>query len=158
MTPDCQYSTPNCTRWANDLLKLGAGAAIARESGDLGAAIRSALGARPVDVVADVVAGPMFKTLLNVLRPEGRYVTAGAIGGPLVELDLRTVYLEHLDLIGSTQGAPEDFARVRDLALCGKIRPVLAGTNPLEDIARAQADFVAKDFLGKLVITTERGK
>ena len=145
-------------RWADALLELGAQAVIARESDDLGAAIRATLGARSVDVVADVVAGPLFKTLLNVLRPEGRYVTAGAIASPLVELDLRTVYLKHLDLVGSTQGAREDFARVRDLAVSGKIRPVLAGTYPLEDIARAQADFVAKDFIGKLVITTEKVK
>lgn len=143
-------------RWADALLALGAQAVIARESDDLGGAIRSTLGARPVDVVADVVGGPMFRTLLSVLRPEGRYVTAGAIAGPLVELDLRTVYLKHLDLVGSTQGAREDFARVRDLALAGKLRPMLAGTYPLEDIARAQADFVAKEFIGKLVITTER--
>ena len=145
-------------RWADSLLDLGAQAVIARESANLDEAIRSTLGARPVDVVADVVAGPMFKTLLNALRPEGRYVTAGAIAGPLVELDLRTVYLKHLDLIGSTQGARADFARVRDLAVSGKIKPVLAETYPLEDIARAQADFVAKDFIGKLVITTERAK
>ena len=142
-------------RWADALLDLGAQAVIARESGDLDQAIRSALGARPVDVVADVVGGPMFKTLLNVLRPEGRYVTGGAIAGPVVELDLRTVYLKHLDLIGSTQGMREDFARVRDLAISEKIRPMLAGTYPLEDLARAQADFVSKDFLGKLVVTTE---
>ena len=145
-------------RWADALLELGAQAVVARESDDLGAAIRATLGARSVDVVADVVAGPLFKTLLNVLRPEGRYVTAGAIASPLVELDLRTVYLKHLDLIGSTQGAREDFARVRDLVVSGKIRPVLAGTYPLEDIARAQADFVAKDFIGKLVVTTEKVK
>ena len=145
-------------RWADALLGLGAQAVVARESDDLAAAIRSTLGARPVDVVADVVAGPMFRTLLNVLRPEGRYVTAGAIAGPLVELDLRTVYLKHLDLIGSTQGSREDFARVRDLAISGRIRPVLAETYPLEDIARAQADFVARDFIGKLVMTTERAQ
>lgn len=145
-------------RWADALLELGAQAVIPRGSDDLGAAIRSTLGARPIDVVADVVAGPMFKTLLNILRPEGRYVTAGAIAGPLVQIDLRTVYLKHLDLIGSTQGAREDFARVRDFAISGKIKPVLAGTYPLEDIARAQADFVTKNFIGKLVITTETGK
>lgn len=47
---------------------------------------------------------------------------------------------------------------MRAVLLSGKIRPVLAGTYPLEEIARAQSDFVAKDFIGKLVITTERGK
>ena len=145
-------------RWADALLDLGAQAVIARESGDLDQAIRAALGARPIDVVADVVGGPMFETLLDVLRPEGRYVTAGAVAGPVVELDLRTVYHKHLDLIGSSQGTREDFARVRDLVLSEKIRPVLAGTRPLEDLARAQADFVGKDFIGKLVVTMERGR
>ena len=141
--------------WTDALLDLGAQAVVARASENLDQAIRSALGTRPVDVVADVVGGPLFKTLLNVLRPEGRYVTAGAIGGPVVEFDLRTVYLKHLDLIGSTQGTREDFARVRDYATSGKIKPVLAGTYPLKDLARAQADFVEKNFIGKLVITME---
>ena len=141
--------------WTDALLDLGAQAVVARASKNLDQAIHSALGTRPVDVVADVVGGPLFKTLLNVLRPEGRYVTAGAIGGPVVELDLRTVYLKHLDLIGSTQGTREDFARVRDYATSEKIKPVLAGTYPLKDLARAQADFVEKNFIGKLVITME---
>ena len=145
-------------RWADALLELGAQAVVAHESDDLDRTIRSALGARPIDVVADVVGGPMFKTLLDVLRPEGRYVTAGAVAGPVVELDLRTVYLKHLDLIGSTQGMREDFARVRDLVVSGKVRPMLAGTYPLRDLARAQADFVEKDFLGKLVITMGGGE
>ena len=51
--------------------------------------------------------------------------------------------------------AMEDFARVRDLVLSEKIRPVLAGTRPIEALAHAQADFVGKDFIGKLVITMD---
>ena len=142
-------------RWTDALLDLGAHVVVARESENLDQAICSALDTRPVDVVADVVGGPTFKTLLKVLRPEGRYVTAGAIGGPVVELDLRTVYLKHLDLIGSTQGTRENFARVRDYATSGRIKPVLAGTYPLKALTRAQADFVKKNFIGKLVITME---
>ena len=82
--------------------------------------------------------------------------------GPQVDLVRRRAALGdlrrelHLDLIGSTQGSREDPAHVRDLALAGKLRPVLARSCPLEDIARDQADFVAKDFIGKLVITTEK--
>lgn len=44
-------------------------------------------------MVADVVGGGSLPDLLNVLRPMGRYVVAGAIAGPLVRLDLRTLYL-----------------------------------------------------------------
>lgn len=35
-------------------------------------------------MVADVVGGDAFADLLSVLRPMGRYVTAGAIAGPVV--------------------------------------------------------------------------
>ena len=61
-------------------------------------------------------------------------------------------------LAGGTQGGREDSARVRDFVLSGRVGPVLAATYPLEDIARAVADFVAGDFVGKLVVTTGRSR
>ncbi|MGH6931945.1 MAG: alcohol dehydrogenase family protein, partial [Dongiaceae bacterium] len=75
---------------------IGAEAVITRGDGDLRAAVARATGGAPIDVVADVVAGPLFNHLINILKPEGRYATAGAIGGPIVQLDLRTIYLKHL--------------------------------------------------------------
>jgi NADPH:quinone reductase-like Zn-dependent oxidoreductase len=51
------------------------------------------VGAQAVDVVVDVVGRPDWASLLDVLRRGGRLVTAGAIAGPIVELDLRTLYL-----------------------------------------------------------------
>ncbi len=48
------------------------------------------------DVVLDLVGGPNFPNLLNCLKNGGRYAVAGAIAGPIVELDLRTLYLEGL--------------------------------------------------------------
>jgi NADPH:quinone reductase-like Zn-dependent oxidoreductase len=40
------------------------------------------------DIVLDLVGGPRWPELLDALVPRGRYVTAG----PIVELDLRTLY------------------------------------------------------------------
>ena len=60
------------------------------------------LGAESVDVVADLVAGPSWPNLLDVMKRGGRYITAGAIAGPMVELDVRTLYLKDLTLMGST--------------------------------------------------------
>jgi len=136
---------------------IGAEAVITRGTADLAAAVDAALGGRPLDVVADLVAGPMFRELLNVLRPEGRYVTAGAIAGPVVELDLRTMYLKHLDLIGCSQGTRQEFRDVLRHALAGSIRPLLAGTYALAEIHRAQRDFVSKGFVGKLVVVPGDG-
>ncbi|MGH8265642.1 MAG: zinc-binding dehydrogenase, partial [Steroidobacteraceae bacterium] len=54
------------------------------------------LGRESADVVVDVVGGAQFSSLLAVLRRGGRYAIAGAIAGPRVDLDLRTLYLKDL--------------------------------------------------------------
>ncbi|WP_026361510.1 zinc-binding dehydrogenase [Amycolatopsis nigrescens] len=128
--------------------KLGASVTVDRNEPDLA----GALDGRQVDVVADVVAGPAFAGLLRLLRPLGRYVVAGAIAGPLVETDLRTVYLNQLQLIGSSFGSHEDFAQVLAQIEGGGLRPLLAGTFPLAELGRAQAEFTGKGFFGKLVV------
>lgn len=139
--------------------ELGTDLTVDRDTPDLAAAV-ARLG--PVDVVADVVAGPRFGALLNLLRPFGRYVTAGAIAGPLVETDLRTVYLKQLQLLGSSFASHEEFAALVELIRtghrdirAGRLRPLLAGAYPLVDLAQAQRDFVAKRFLGKLVVVLD---
>ena len=77
---------------------------------------------------------------------------AGAIAGPVVEFDLRTLYLRDLTLIGCTFQDEGVFENLGSYVERGEIRPVVAKTYPLADIARAQADFLAKGFTGKLVL------
>ena len=132
--------------------EIGADAVVGRGAPDLTAAVSGASGGRAVDAVADVVGGDSFPDLLNVLRPEGRYVVAGAIAGPSVSLDLRTVYLNHLELIGSTMGSREDFADLVRYVTDSKVKPLLAGVYPLSEVKRAQEDFQRKGFFGKLVL------
>ncbi len=134
------------------LRDLGAELVLTRQAGDPPAQLGAALGRVAVDVVADVVAGPLFPALLNALKPKGRYVTCGAIAGPLVSLDLRTLYLRHLELIGSTLGTRDQFARLVALIAAGRVVPLVAATYPLSEIAAAQAAFKEKAFFGKLVL------
>ena len=131
---------------------LGTELVITRDTRNLPAAVAKATGGLPIDVVADVVGGDAFADLLNVLRPMGRYVTAGAIAGPVVGLDLRTLYLKQLELIGSTMGTHEEFASLVEHIASGRIKPLLARTYPLSDLRQAQRDFMNKNFFGKLVL------
>lgn len=135
---------------------LGAETVVSRDAPDLVAAVAAATQGAPIDVVADLVAGPMFNDLLRILRPEGRYTTAGAIAGPVVQLDLRTLYLKHLQLHGSSQGRRSDFKRLVGYIEQGKLRPLVAGVYPLSEFHRAQTDFMAKQFVGKLVVVPDR--
>ena len=62
-----------------------------RDPGPLDAALSASIGSPTVSVVADIAGGPMFPRLLDALERGGRYVTSGAIAGPIVDLDLRTL-------------------------------------------------------------------
>ena len=119
---------------------------------DRGADMVEALGTETIDVVVDVVAGDSWPTLLEVLRKQGRYVTAGAIAGPIVELDVRTLYLKDLTLIGCTFQPPVVFENLVGYIERGEIKPVVARTYALVDIVTAQKDFLEKGFAGKLVL------
>ncbi len=111
-----------------------------------------------LDAVIDVVGGDGFGAWFDALRPGGRLATSGAVAGPIVEIDLRTVYLKDLSLIGCTWQAPEVFARLVEIINAGAVRPIIAKTYPLQDIAAAQADFAAKRWAGKIVLLPpERG-
>jgi NADPH:quinone reductase-like Zn-dependent oxidoreductase len=106
----------------------------------------------PFDVVADVVGGPSFGALLGALDAGGRLVTCGAVAGPVVEVDLRVLYLQRRVLIGSTMHTPSQFRRLVEDARAGRLDPPVAGTYPLTEIHRAQEEFLAGGPVGKLVL------
>jgi len=138
---------------ADDVRALGADAVVSRDD-DLVAA----LGRESVDVVVDVVGGPSWPALLDVLCQGGRLVTSGAIAGPIVELDLRTLYLKDLSLLGCTLQDEVVFENLIGYVERGEIVPVVARTYPLREIARAQRDFMAKSFTGKLVLVVAESR
>jgi NADPH:quinone reductase-like Zn-dependent oxidoreductase len=132
--------------------EIGAEGTVTRDRGDLIDRVATMMDGETVDVVVDTVSGPMLPDLLEILRPQGRYATCGAMGGAVVEIDMRRIYLRNLEIYGASQGTRRDFAAIRDYALSGAIKPLLAGTYPLADLGRAQEDFKAKNFVGKLVV------
>ncbi len=102
--------------------------------------------------VIDLVAGPGWSGLIDALRPGGHYAVAGAIAGPIVEADLRRIYLRDITIHGCTYQPPEVFARLVEKINAGALRPLVAKTYPMRDIRQAQQDFMAKAHAGKLVL------
>ena len=111
-----------------------------------------ALGAESVDVVVDNVAGPGFGSMLDVLKRGGRYTSSGAIAGPVVSLDMRTFYLRDLTLVGCTAWDEPVFPNLVGYIERGEIRPLVAKTFPLEQIAEAQREFLEKRHVGNFVL------
>jgi NADPH:quinone reductase-like Zn-dependent oxidoreductase len=126
---------------------LGASRVIAR-----GADLVESLGRESMDVVIDVVGGGQFVQLLEILRRGGRYAVAGAISGPIVDLDLRSLYLKDLRLHGCTVFEPIVFRNLVGYIERGEIRPLVAKIFALSAIVAAQREFSAKNHAGKIIL------
>lgn len=132
--------------------ELGVDEVINRDQKDLERQIREILSGGEVDVVADVVGGSRFSMCLNLLCRGGRYVTSGAIAGPIVELDLRTLYLKDLEMHGATVIPVGIFKNLVGYIEKGEIGPLLAEKFSIYDIKKAQEAFLAKKHIGNFVV------
>ena len=117
-----------------------------------GESIVDKIGADQLDVVIDLVAGKDWPQFIDGLKRGGRYATAGAIAGPIVELDVRTLYLKDLSFFGCTFQDEIVFQNLIKYIEADEIKPLVAKTYPLSEIAQAQTDFLAKQHIGKLVL------
>jgi NADPH:quinone reductase-like Zn-dependent oxidoreductase len=102
--------------------------------------------------VIDMVGGDQFGARLDALKRGGRYAVAGAIAGPIVDLDMRTLYLKDLRLVGCTILDPGVFANLVRYIEAGEIRPLVSCTYPLLQIVAAQQAFLTKRHIGKIVL------
>ncbi|WP_298837715.1 alcohol dehydrogenase family protein [uncultured Roseobacter sp.] len=134
------------------IAELKPAAILPRAPADLASALEEVIGQRSVSVVADIVGGGSFPQLIDVLERGGRYTCSGAIAGPMVELDLRTLYLRDLTFTGSTVLPPETFRTLVGYIERGGLRPLVAATYPLFDIAQAQKSFSDKKHVGNIVM------
>lgn len=128
---------------ADALQALGAEATIGRDD---------PIPADAFDLVLDLVGGPRWPALLDALRRGGRYVTSGAIAGPIVELDLRTLYLRDLTLYGATYQPASILPDVISYIEAGEIDPLVAAVYDLKDLRAAQEAFLEKAGVGKIAI------
>jgi NADPH:quinone reductase-like Zn-dependent oxidoreductase len=132
------------------LCELGADETISR-----GADLTAELGSNSIDVLIDLVAGSKWPQYLEVIRPGGRYAVAGAIAGPRVELDVRTLYLKDLSLFGCTVLGDEVFRNLIGHVERREVQPIVAQSFNLEEIRNAQTLFLKKQHVGKFVLRVE---
>ena len=132
---------------ADSVYNLGADQVVMRSD-----SLVQTLGKDSVDVVIDLVAGKQWPDLLDVLKPFGRYGVAGAIGGPIVEFDVRTLYLKDLSFYGCTVLGESVFDNLITHIESDTVSPLVAKTFSLSQLPDAQSYFETKQHTGKLVI------
>lgn len=110
------------------------------------------LGEMTVDVALDMVAGESWPQLLKVLKKGGKLGMCGAIAGPVVNFDVRDLYLKDLSIFGTTYQTRDSMLQLIDFVEKGKVRPIIAKVYPLKDIVEAQKAFLSKKYVGKIVL------
>ncbi|KFF60501.1 Zn-dependent oxidoreductase [Cryobacterium sp. MLB-32] len=133
------------------VMDAGASAVVNGDSNDVAGQVAAAV-PDGLHMVADIAGGDGVATLMPLLRTGGRWVIAGAVAGPVIEFDLRRLYLHNVHLIGSSMHTRVHFRRLVDLARSGSLRPHISSTYALTDIAAAQEEFVARRHIGKIVL------
>jgi NADPH:quinone reductase-like Zn-dependent oxidoreductase len=107
---------------------------------------------RGVDLVFEHVGPATWRRSMKCMARGGRLVTCGATTGPLVELDLRFLFMRELSISGCYLGSRTELDRVLKLVEEGQLRPVVDTVFPLKDAVRAQATMERRNFFGKLVL------
>ncbi|MGB3507931.1 MAG: alcohol dehydrogenase family protein [Microcoleaceae cyanobacterium] len=105
-----------------------------------------------ITVALDVVGGDYFNLMIKALEPRGKYVSCGAIGNPIVTLDLRDLIYKDLEMIGATRLESDVFQRLVGYLEKGLLKPLVAKVFPLSEIKEAQQFFQTKSFFGKVVV------
>ncbi len=110
------------------------------------------LGENSINLVVDLVGGKNFSDFLKIIAPGGRYVSAGAIGNPIVNFDLRDLYLKDISMFGCTTWEEQVFLNLIKYIEEGRIKPLLSKTFKLQNIIEAQKEFLKKNHFGNFVL------
>ena len=110
------------------------------------------LGENNINLVVDVVGGKNFSDFSKIIAPGGRYVSAGAIGNPIVNFDLRDLYLKDISMFGCTTWEEQVFLNLIKYIEEGRIKPLLSKTFKLSNIIEAQKEFLKKNHFGNFVL------
>ena len=133
---------------------LGADYGINYRTQDLGDEVRRITAGRGVNVVFENIADPdLFPKAFASLARNGRLITAGAHGGGTVPLDVKSLYLKFITVIGSVgRITHEDIEFGLRAAAEGRYRILVDRVLPLAQAAQAHEIVAARGGTGKVVL------
>ena len=141
---------------------LGLEVAIDSSREDFADAVRRHTGGAGVDVVLDLVGGPVLAGNIQALARGGRMIVVGLTGGRSAPLDLGAVLGKRLTIVGTVLRARSleekiavtayFAAEVLPLLEGGIVRPVVERRYALADAAAAHRRLESNEVFGKLVL------
>jgi NADPH2:quinone reductase len=128
-------------------------------------AVMAATDNRGVDVIVDTVGGTVFEANMKSLAVKGRLVQVARLGSATAQIDLATLWMKRLKLIGVTFRTRTEQERLACIQACardllpllnaGRIRWAIDRIFPLEAVAEAHAYMMQAQHFGKIVLTVD---
>jgi hypothetical protein len=138
-----------------DAREIGAAHTIDYTDVDFDDAVREITDGRGVDVVVDHIGGETWPKSIRSLRKGGRLVTCGATAGPSPETDVRRLFWNQLELIGSTMATPGQVDDALSLVWDGTLEPRIRDVLPMSETARAHEMIEEREGFGKVVVVPD---
>ncbi|KAA8734815.1 zinc-binding alcohol dehydrogenase family protein [Acinetobacter qingfengensis] len=110
------------------------------------------------DAAFDVVGGTLFSNLITVIKPRGRLVTIGFVGGHRAEIDLVDVVVNEKRIYGYDAWMETDeqvksvFKQITPLISSGKLMPVIDSTYDLNDFDAAYERLCSRQAVGTIIL------
>jgi putative PIG3 family NAD(P)H quinone oxidoreductase len=133
---------------------------------DIAEELKKANGGRGADVILDNMGAKGLPGNVDALAQDGRLVIIGMQGGVKGELNIAKLLAKRASVaayglrarpVEGPRGKRRVVAGVRELTwpmiADGRVRPVVAGTFPIQDAAKAHATLEAGGVVGKLILT-----
>jgi len=143
-----EVTTTASTEWkARRLEEMGAHRVINTTDGDGLSAIKGTM-----DVVLDNVGGRGLLASIRALKRGGRLATMGMTAGSAVEIDLRDIYSNNIEVEGIYGETQADIIELTRAVVQKAFRPLIDSVFPLERVAEAQRKMEERKHLGKIVL------
>jgi len=131
---------------------LGAENTLNYTTTDVGKEIRARTSKRGVDVVLDTVGEATWTQSLVALGRRGRLVTCGATSGPMVQMDVRRLFWNQWDIMGSTMGNESEFDAVTNEYRAGRLTPLVDSVFDISQGRQAFERLQSGQQFGKIVV------
>jgi NADPH:quinone reductase-like Zn-dependent oxidoreductase len=145
--------TSSCPEKRRRAIELGAEAAFDYTQPDWTGKVKHAVGG--IDLAIDGAGGDGLGDLVGLCNPAGRIAIYGATSGLPTSLDLRKVFWNQLNILGTTMGSDDDFANMISWAEQHSVQPVVDSVYPLDDINKAYERMDKGEQFGKIVLAME---
>ena len=106
-----------------------------------------------VDAVIETVGEATWSHSLKALRPGGVIVVSGATSGAMPPADLNRVFFLQLQIVGSTMGTAEEFARMIALMREKNVSPIIDRVISMDQAREGFAAMIDGELRGKIVMT-----